>query len=131
MATTETRFAHLTSEATEIELASGTYIIRRYGILSTPFVQYEAWELHCGHSTAMHSDEHGRIGKLATRALPIEFDNLTLYPYGSNRRLIALHDRRMKIQAEAHAAILAAYPDALAREGAHVDGADIRTAENC
>lgn len=100
--------------------------VEKYNIIGTAVWVYGAWEpsecpgngLMHGHSTVQYT-ETGVIGQVGTRRLTPELD--ALKPY-SQERLDAVRSYHEAQYAEAHAAILAAFPETAEgrREGAEI-----------
>src|SRR5487761_1765428 len=89
----------------------GTIICQRYAILTTPCIDYVAWEridnILYACSTITHHDTYGWLGDLTTRALTPELDALPAY---SRERSEAVRAYFAGLQAQAEAAIVQAFP---------------------
>lgn len=95
------------------ERVVGAFIVHGYSIISTDEVTFAVYEpaarmpVGYTHSTITHSDEHGLLGAVRTRALPAEIAGL---PYGDERiRQCDLYHRGL--DALADELILAAFPE--------------------
>lgn len=124
------KFPRVPRECVEVATDAGEFVILRYVIITTPFVEYRCYE-RCEeragytHSTYTFEEGFGKLGLVSARALPPELDEL---PFGEERA--AAVDRwRHVIAAQCIAAIREAFPDVMERKGARVDGANISTAE--
>lgn len=121
------RFPLVPSESREVRVGEQEFVVRRYGIVSTPTVVYEAWEVANGHATTTHTDDRGWLGKVTSRPLPAQIAAL---PGGSQERIAAVANYLRDLRVLAVRAIEAAYPDVLAQYDARVTVGRVETREN-
>ena len=100
-----------TSPADETRTTEAGIVVRRSRILSTPFVVYQAWEPRtssASHSTISTIDGKW-YGAIATRCDDSSYRHLA---GGSPERIAAVERHYAANYAAAHAAIIAAFPEA-------------------
>lgn len=124
------KFPHIPRECHEVTTPAGEFVILRYGIISTPWVEYRCYERAPAqaftHST--YTFEAGvKLGLVQSRALPAELAEMEP---GSMERILAVEAWRDELAQVCVEAITAAFPDVMEREGARTDGANVYTAEN-